>query len=181
MNLFGAAFDIVTTVMKPVAFSGKSPLKTLGILDTLVPSKYSGRKVTPAIGSVVWCELAGHFEHSGIYIGKNRIIHLDGDGTIVSTSARKFKSRLFGLNPAINVYVSTQNGVSVGSRVVAQRAEQMIGQYREYNLLFDNCHQFTAGCLTGDFENSNNFFWLLEMTIEEEYGSVNWNKMREVY
>jgi len=37
--------------------------------------------VRPKIGSVVYCDL-WMVEHSGIYIGNNRIVHLDGSGKI---------------------------------------------------------------------------------------------------
>ena len=41
--------------------------------------------------------------------------------------------------------------------------------FRNYNVLFDNCHQFTCGCLTGKFENPNNFFWMVENEIKLQY------------
>lgn len=118
--------------------------------------------VTPVQGSVVCCDLALVFEHSGIYIGNNKIVHLDGSGIIESVSPRQFMERLDGLNFAISIYVSSNNGCSIGSAKVAERAKSMIGRSRDYNFILDNCHQFTAGCLTGDFENSNNFLWLLK-------------------
>lgn len=49
----------------------------------------------------------------------------------------------------------------------AKRAECMVGNYRDYNLLIDNCHQFTSGCITGNFENSDNFTLFLKQRISE--------------
>ena len=176
MSLFGLAFDLITENITSPSVLNKTPLS---LITGNFSSKGSSKRVSPAVGSVVWCELAGNFEHSGIYVGGNRIVHLDGDGTIISTSPAEFKRRLFGLNPAEVVYVSAQNNRSVGAKRIAKRAKQMIGKRRDYNLIFDNCHQFTAGCISGDFENANNFFWLLEMIVDDEFGSVNWNVMRE--
>lgn len=62
----------------------------------------------------------------------------------------------------------------MGSAVVAERAREMIGKRRNYNLLFDNCHQFTSGCLTGNFENSDNFLVFLKTTVEKELGTNEW-------
>lgn len=38
---------------------------------------------SPVIGSVVYCDLLfGYAEHSGIYVGDDKIVHLDGSGLI---------------------------------------------------------------------------------------------------
>lgn len=124
-------------------------------------------KVSPIPGSVVYCDLAGGYaEHSGIYIGDGLIAHLDGDGRIESTNARKFLGRLGGLNPALSIYVSCRDGKAVGSALVASRAKEAIGSTRFYNLLLNNCHQFTAGCLSGKYENPSNFMYFLKHDAE---------------
>ena len=38
----------------------------------------------------------------------------------------------------------------------------------------DNCHQFTAGCLTGNFEEAKNFLWMVKDASAEVLGSDNW-------
>jgi len=132
-------------------------------------------KVRPSIGSVVYCDLVfGRAEHSGIYVGDDKIVHLDGSGIIEIVSMKKFLNRLNGFNSAISLYVSSCGCYSVGSREVAQRALNMIGSRRNYNLLTNNCHQFTSGCLTGNFENNDNFLWLLKITSENVLGSDCW-------
>ena len=50
----------------------------------------------------------------------------------------------------------------------------MVGKSRDYNFIMDNCHQFTSGCLTGDFENADNFLWMLKDTAGEVLGADNW-------
>lgn len=37
----------------------------------------------------------------------------------------------------------------------------------------DNCHQFSSGCITGNTENSDNFFWMLEDTLKRKVGAKN--------
>lgn len=129
----------------------------------------------PAIGSVVYCELVfGTAEHSGIYIGENTIVHLSEDGTIEKSSPQKFSAHFGGLNTAVSIYVSSNVINSVGSLDAAKRANSMIGKSRNYSLLFDNCYQFTAGCLTGDFENSCNFLTLLKDIVHTKLGGTEW-------
>lgn len=111
-------------------------------------------KVLPKQGSVVYCDLVfGYMEHSGIYVGNDEIVHLNRYGRIEKVSAEQFISG----TTAMSIYVSSSNGYAVGNRVVCHRALSMVGQTRHYNVLQNNCHQFTSGCLTGDFENDNLF------------------------
>ena len=73
----------------------------------------------------------------------------------------------------IPIVSSDENGNVIGSEKVASRAQKMIGQERDYNFILDNCHQFTAGCISGDFENSANFFWILKEVIKKEMNDNN--------
>ena len=50
-------------------------------------------KVMPKKGSVLYCDLSfGIAEHSGIYVGDNRIVHLNGKGEIEAVSPAAFLS-----------------------------------------------------------------------------------------
>ena len=63
----------------------------------------------------------------------------------------------------------------MGSEEVALRSIEALGDKRDYNILFDNCHQFTAGCLSGDFdENASNFLWMLKMEVESYIDADSW-------
>ncbi len=76
-----------------------------------------------------------------------------------------------------SIYVSSRDGRAVGSRQAAQRALEMVGRSRDYNLVLDNCHQFSSGCLTGNFENSDNFLWMLKETAKKIIGADDdWRK-----
>ena len=117
------------------------------------------------IGSVVYCGLLNNnLEHSGIYIGNNEIVHLDGSGLIEIVSPETFLNRLDGLNMALSIYVSCKDGKSVGLAKVAENAKKKIGQKIDYHVVKNNCHMFSSGCLTGTFENKDRAFFLLKYT-----------------
>ena len=75
---------------------------------------------------------------------------------------------------AISIYVSCRDRVAVGDASVARRGRRMVGKHRDYNFILDNCHQFSSGCLTGDFENADNFLWMLKRTTEAALESNTW-------
>lgn len=131
--------------------------------------------VQPVKGSVVYCDLAlGYAEHSGIYVGDDSIAHLDGSGRIEIVSPTAFLNRLNGWNSAISIYVSCRGSEAVGAINAAERALRMAGSSRSYNVVLDNCHQFSSGCITGEFDNSDNFLWMLKHTAEKHIYSDTW-------
>lgn len=132
-------------------------------------------RVSPVKGSILLCDLiAGEF-HSGVYIGDHEIVNLEGDGSIEIVTPEGFLNRIGGLTNAKAIYVSCDEvGDPVGKKSIATRALTKVGSYRDYHLLFDNCHQFTSGCITGNFENADNFTWMLKMTVKQHLGAVKW-------
>lgn len=170
----------------PVPDGGSDPIKRMSdVLDTIaaiggtvglhnpVGKLLSG--ATPVPGTPVYCKLAVVAEHTGIYVGDDEIVHLNGDGEIETVSPREFVSRLDGLNPAVSIYFAAgAEGKALGKRSVANRARSMVGGRRNYDLFFDNCHQFTCGCLSGDFENLCKLFPMVEMEIMKELGFFHW-------
>lgn len=152
-----------------------APIAIINLAESVIDNCIRDKVSSPIRGSVVYCDLgAGLAEHSGIYIGKNRIVHLNGGGLIECVSPKEFMDRLGGWNTAISIYVSCTDGSPVGSKKVSKRAKSMVGVRRDYDLTLDNCHQFTTGCLTGDFENSYNFFTFLKDKVREELGGTEW-------
>jgi len=142
-------------------------------LYNLMESLYDTFKdaVMPVPGSVVYCDLAfGFMEHSGIYVGHNKIVHLNGNGQIELVTPKEFISS----TSAMNIYVSCNEYGSTGDHFVAKRARSMIGCQRGYNFIMDNCHQFTSGCLSGNFENSDNFLWMLKMQVSKNIDANSW-------
>jgi len=172
-------------------------LEELGIESDDTPQIIHGSPICifeePEIGAVIYCDL-GLVEHSGIYVGNKEVVQLNSSGEIEKVSLHKFTDSILTLNPIIRVpfnnsddkYTYDYTANSIGSRVVATNARKMIGKQREYCMLMDNCHQFCAGCLTGEFENAINFLIFLKDEVEECINNGNpvkweyWNWVDEV-
>lgn len=152
--------------------------KTKLILKDLTKSIYLprvGKIDSPIPGSVIFCNIfGGNAEHTGIFIGENQIVQLSGKGIVEKVTPEQFVARKGNILPYYDIYVSCRNGVAVGSVKAAERAKILVGKRRNYNLFLDNCHQFTAGCLTGNFENPINFFLFLESEVRKVLNINNW-------
>lgn len=126
---------------------------------------------TPVEGSILYTDLFGKYaQHSGVYIGQGKIVELSGDGRIQIVSRQQFTSSGTGTC----IYVSCRQEYAVGSSKVAQRALDQLGLRRQYNIVMDNCHQFSSGCLSGNFENGDNFLWALKHSTEKILSTNNW-------
>jgi uncharacterized protein YycO len=113
----------------------------------------------------------GHAEHSGIYIGNNEIVHLNSDGFVEVVSPKGFMAN----TTAVNIYVSCDGRYATGSKEVAENAKLLLGEYRSYNFILENCHQLSASCLSGDFsDNGCSFMWLLKSEAREHIGANTW-------
>lgn len=106
-------------------------------------------KIKPRRGSVLYCDyLNGFAEHTGIYVGKGKIVNMSGDGHIKYTTPQGFiKGKTAPLD---NIYVSCRYKRAVGTEAVAQLAEAVIGESVHYDFLSNNCHGFVIACLTVD-------------------------------
>ena len=139
------------------------------ILESVVDT--CRESVVPRAGSIVYCDLAfGHAEHSGVYIGNNEIVHLNGNGRVEVVSPRSFMSN----TTAANIYVSCEGRYVSSGKQIADNAKMMLGSYRDYNFILDNCHQFTTGCITGDFESSCSFMWMLKDEARKHMDANTW-------
>ncbi len=114
------------------------------------------KNIEPARGALIYCQLA-NVEHSGIYLGENRIAHLNGRGKIEIVSPKGFTDHITTIDTDIFIPVNLKTKEPLGDIFTAINAESQIGYTRNYNILFDNCHQFSAGCIIGEFDNPNNF------------------------
>ena len=133
-----------------------------------------GNDLKPEVGSVLHCTLLHTAEHTGIYVGRNRVVHLNGDGLIEKVSYDEFVGRLDGMNPTIAICCPVdRNNNPIGDKEVAKRARSLVGKHRDYNLITDNCHKFTYYCLTGTtlpivmFNN-------IESELEDRYDFCGW-------
>lgn len=122
----------------------------------------------PLDGCIVKCDLAlGQAEHSGVYSG-GKIIELDGSGKIREIAPDTFIDSST-VRTAISIYIACDNeGNVLHDSATGVRAREMLGKKRNYNVILDNCHQFTSGCIQGSFENADNFFWMLEERIKND-------------
>ena len=133
------------------------------------------KTVVPKIGSILYCDLLGLFEHTGIYIGQNKIIHRDGEGFIGIVTPEEFVARLDGLNPATNIFVACQGDEVYGEDEVAKRAKDAYTdpKFQGYNIIFRNCHQFTQYCVTnGQEEAVDDFAFSRLNTVLREMKNV---------
>ena len=149
-----------------------------GILKNLAESFVDNvmkETVVPVAGSVLYCELLfDAASHTGIYVGEGEIVHLDGSGKIEKVSAEQFLNRLDGFNSAMSIYVSCKGDEAVGSEAIAKRASEMAGKHLDYHLVLNNCHKFTSGCITGDFESSNVLLENVRQQASEHLDADNW-------
>ncbi|MBN1968404.1 MAG: lecithin retinol acyltransferase family protein [Candidatus Delongbacteria bacterium] len=177
-NLFGFIKDAIdnsvidaikpTTFPKPVTL----PRRTSDDYDNLwgtgrILDKFKRNflmdHITPERGTIVFCELFG-VEHSGVYVGNGNIVELTGKGEVRLTDETGFLEETNGFS----IYAACNDSRSLRSDQIAERALEMVGHWTDYNLILNNCHQFTAGCIIDDFDNPNNFFWMLMEVISKK-------------
>lgn len=183
-SISGSIVDSLAKILAPnplVSTTVPNLLKSSNPLKSISRNKFRNKKVYPVRGSVFVCELFnGMAEHTGIYIGNGKIVELNGNGKIRRVSFNKF------LNSGVNrtgkrIYTACDEyNEPLNFESTAENAESMVGEKRFYNIIMDNCHQFTSGCITGNFENADNFFFMLEHTIKHEmnFGEIiKWNRV----
>ncbi|SFK75991.1 hypothetical protein SAMN03159341_101447 [Paenibacillus sp. 1_12] len=150
----------------------------ISIVDSIRNEFMERENLEPAFGSVIYTQLGfGSMEHSGIYLLNGEVVELNGDGQIHIVSLKEFTGRLTTFNDDIYVPCYADYDGTIATPGTGGNALEMAGSIRNYNLLIDNCHQFCAGCVTGDFENSSNFLWMLKDVVKEAAGTeVVWKK-----
>ena len=123
-------------------------------------------------GSIVYCNLFGALEHSGIYVGGGQIVELTGKGEIRMTNISGFTEG----TGSSGVYVACHNGKVLSCNSIKNRAMRQEGDETDYHVLFNNCHKFTSSCLNGDTNNLDTSFWLLGMEVKNYFGvdSIEW-------
>ena len=127
---------------------------------------------TPVRGSVVYCDLGfGIIEHSGIYIGNNQIVHLNGQGDVEIVSPEEFMRGC----TAISIYVSCDSeGDAVGYDDVAENALGLVGYNVGYSFWRRNCHQFCSYCLSIYQDNMDVTLNLLKMEAKKQLNATQW-------
>jgi hypothetical protein len=111
-------------------------------------------KVIPEIGSVVCCGIGGVLEHTGIWVGDNTIIELDGNGLIKPISIQRFTKERSG-NKMFIACDSTARPIAC--EVAASRALNNIFNCLDYHIIDNNCHQFIWQCFKPKDNNLTTF------------------------
>lgn len=146
-------------------------------------------KVTPIKGSVLYTDLYLLAEHSGIYIGNEKISNIVVD-SLVNTEATVRKSSVQNFTDGGilhgKIYVSCNNSGAVGDQDVSEYAYKSIGKKSFYGLVFSNCHSFSKECVEQcqtEKENSISMdtvdTWeptinILKYTARQKLGATKW-------
>lgn len=122
------------------------------------------------IGSILRVSLKFNADHSGIYLGYGNVAELDGSGKIMARSFEDFIKGDRTVRNGKNIDVATDcSGNVLAKPEIARRAIGSLCQIRNYKLAEENCHKFTAGCITGNFRTHTTFFSELEEIIRKEF------------
>ena len=111
------------------------------------------KSVAPLPGTPLLVNLAVAIEHSGVYLGNGGVAELHGSGRIQKVSLARFRDG--GGDAAVRtgafIYAACdkRTGKPLGSVEAAEMALTAVGNSTKlsYNILFNNCHLFTATCL----------------------------------
>lgn len=135
----------------------------------------SGIFVEPTFGSVVCCEVYNCVDHTGIWIDRDCIVELSENGLIKSISYERFLTDRSGAN----LYVACDNQhqpiVLPGA---GERAVNHVFQYREYDVIRNNCHRFVHYCLTGKDERLTRFSTLNERLRLHSGKTIFWDRVK---
>lgn len=122
----------------------------------------------PEFGAIVCCGIGGVLDHTGIWVGDNTIVELDGNGLIKPVSPRRFTDDRSGKGIFI---ACDSNGKPLVNEIAAQRAIEQIYQQRDYHVLDNNCHQFIWQCFNPHGDNLTTFK-SLSIKLAEQFDRV---------
>jgi len=124
-------------------------------------------------GSIVACDLGlGLLDHTGIYIGRNRIVERNGCGTIKKVSIDDFINSST-LRTGVTLYAACANGKVIADSEIAKRARNAVGKDSGYHLIDNNCHRLTAYLATGSRHNITTFLALASL-LDTKYPGLEW-------
>ena len=132
------------------------------------------------IGSILRVSLKFNTDHSGIYLGYGNIAELDGSGKIMVRSFDDFIKGDRTMRNGKNISVATDcSGNVLAKPEIARRAIKSLCQIRDYDVVTENCHRFTAGCITGNFTKDITFFSALEEVIRKYFSqkTISWKSI----
>lgn len=138
--------------------------------------RYSSTHLEPGLGSPVYCDLLfGLAEHSGIYIGDFDVMQLNRHGLVEVVNLLEFTDNISTTSRDIFFPLDKSNSTSIEFKDAYWRAILNEDEKIKYNVVTNNCHKFTSGCLTGDFDQNNQLLDFMKCTTEEVYGKpIEW-------
>lgn len=151
--------DELNDKLFPTCRKGQAPMPNSLKLSSVVPYSKLSEVFCDEVslknieGAIVFCELGINLQHTGIYIGNNKIIELNGDGYIKKVSIREFlNSSELRTGNILYTFTDCEKNIIQNSNAI-KRAKSRLGEKLEYNIAIENCHKFTYGCITGEFDN----------------------------
>ena len=135
------------------------------------------------VGAILKVDLKLNADHSGIYLGYGNVAELDGSGKIMVSYLDDFLKGDRSWRCGENIYAAYDNNnlKFLADEKFALRAIKSLCQIREYAFDTENCHKFTTGCITGNFDNDVIFFSSLEEEIRKyfhiSFSNLEWKKL----
>ena len=147
--------------------------------------------VKPKVGSVVKVDLVGGVaDHSGIYVGRGKIVevtNIDGKAAVRRVSTKEFLDGLDSLfRTGVYIYVACKqdrNGkcIAMGAKDIADRANAAVDHVSEYSLVFNNCHMFTEYCITGRKPAPPGLLMSIENALNERFIRYGYERLRDMW
>lgn len=126
-------------------------------------------------GAVVACEIFHLFDHTGIYLGDDVVVELQGSGLVRAISSNRF---LDGRSGEELLVACNRRGEVIFAPEVAARASAKIYTFETYDLLQNNCHRFTYACVSGKSEPVTSFFDLKQALKALWQEDIDWRVVR---
>lgn len=142
---------------------------TTGSLDPVNESVPEPRR-----GSVLYCRMRGIIARSGIYLGEERIAFLDEFGIVEAEEPLCFVMDVNTFKPPHSIFVSCEGSTPVGLDEIADRAQALVEAPAPDDIT--NAHQFTVGCLTGDFHNNSDSLDDVKRITQEQLRGNTWRR-----
>ncbi len=157
---------------RPTAILKWTPLwPMVNIGEALVDNVFR-EGVSPEIGSVVHCDRAfGYRKRTSIRVGDKRVLTVSGDGRMTLLASAQFIDG----GTAVSIYVSCSGNQPVGGVEVVRHALELMDTSPELASRLTNCHDFTVGCLTGDFHDADGSMSSVEEAAVRALGADTWH------
>jgi len=117
----------------------------------------TGNSQEPVFGAAVYYR-QDSANYSGIYIGRDHIIQLSGTGRIEKVYLQDLTTEVWF--PCIK-----ESGQAAGLCTTGYIALEMLDNGSSDQPIIGNCHQFTSGCITSNFENGDHTLEMVKHTF----------------